>query len=113
MEIAEEKPKKRIWIYGVIVLLIVAVVAVYFIFFASAGSTETGLAKVISFVFGGTTKDFSLVPTDLKKDVTGGIINLKFDPNSVLEHPVFKSLHSYAEPVELENLGRPNPFISY
>jgi len=112
MEITEEKPKKRTWIYVLIVILVIAIAAVYFVFFAPASSSGSFLGKIAGFIFG-QTKDFSLVPEDLKKDVTGGIINLKFDPSTILENPIYKSLHSYANAVELKILGRPNPFIPF
>ena len=112
MEITEEKPKKGIVLYVVIFLLILAIAAVYLIFFAPERTGGGFLDKIFT-LFSGQVKDFSLVPEHLKKDVTGGIINLKFEPKDILENPVFQSLRSYAEPVEITTLGRPNPFIPY
>ncbi len=112
MEIAEEKPKKRTWLYLIIVILIAIIVVVYFVFFAPSTSSGGIFSKIVGMIFG-TSKDFSLLPADLKKDVTGGIINLKFDPATVLENATYKSLHSYADPVDIGNLGRPNPFIAF
>jgi hypothetical protein len=112
MEILEEKPKKRTWLYVVIGVLIVAIIIVYLVFFAPSASSGGIFSKIVSWIFG-QTKDFSLLPADLKKDVTGGIINLKFDPATILENTIYKSLHSYADPVDIGSLGRPNPFIPF
>jgi flagellar basal body-associated protein FliL len=105
MEYTEEKPKKGIALYVIIAILIIAIIVVYFMFFAQSG----GIGGIF-----GTTQDLSLVPDNLKKDVTGGIINLKFDPASILDNSVYKSLKAYAEPVEISVIpGRPNPFIPF
>jgi flagellar basal body-associated protein FliL len=106
MEYTEEKPKKSLALYIIIVVLIIAVVAVYFIFFSQSG----GLGGL----FGSGIKDTSLVPDSLKKDFTGGIVNLKFDPTAILDNSIYQSLKSYAEPVEIKvTPGRPNPFIPF
>lgn len=112
MEYVEEKPKKKLLIYVIIGLLILALIVIYFVYFSPAISNGKISSGIIGF-FLGKSKDLSLVPDNLQKDVTGGLINLKFDPASVLENPIFKSLHPYAEPVELGTLGRPNPFIPF
>lgn len=112
MEFVEEKPKKKIWVYLIIVILIVAIAVIYFVFFSPAISSGTIFSKITS-LFSGISSDSSLVPDSLKEDVTGGIVNLNLEPSTVLENEIFKSLNSYADPVELGNLGRPNPFVSY
>lgn len=107
MEYTEEKSKKSIALYIIIVILIIAIIAIYFIFFSQSGG--------LSSLFGsGGNKDSSLVPESLKKDFTGGIINLKFDPTAILDNFIYKSLKAYAEPVEIKvTPGRPNPFIPF
>ncbi len=106
MEYTEEKPKKSMALYIIIVILIIAIIAIYFIFFSQSG----GLGGL----FGSGTGESSLVPENLKKDFTGGIVNLKFDPTTILDNPLYKSLKAYAEPVEIRvTPGRPNPFIPF
>ncbi len=107
MELVEEKPKKRTFLYIIIIVLIIAIGIVYFVFFSSGD----GLGGIIG---GGEVEDFSLVPEDLQKDVTGGIVDLKFTPEDILQNPEFTSLQSYSEPVELRTIpGRSNPFIPF
>lgn len=112
MEFVEEKPKKKTWVYMIIIILVVAIAVIYLVFFSPAISSGTFLGKITSF-FSGISGDSSLVPDSLKEDVTGGIVNLSLEPSTVLENDIFKSLNSYADPVEIGDLGRPNPFISY
>jgi hypothetical protein len=112
MEFVEEKPKKKLGIYAIIIILIVVIAVIYFVFFSPAIS-DGGILSKISSLFSKASTDLTLVPDALKKDVTGGIINLKFEPSTVLDNSVFKSLNSYAEPVELGDLGRPNPFMPF
>lgn len=110
MEITTEeiKTKKNLLIYVVIGILIVAIVAIYFVFFSPAQK------QGIWGKFSGAVQDFSLVPDSLKKDVTGGIVNFKFTPNDILENSAYKSFRSYADAVEIKfTPGRPNPFISF
>ena len=104
MEYTAEKPKKSLTLYIIIIILIIAIIAVYFIFFSQTGLTDL-------FGSGG---DNSLVPENLQKDVTGGIVNLKLDPTSILEDGIYRSLQVYAEPVQIQGVsGRPNPFIPF
>jgi len=104
MEYTEEKPKKSIALYVIIIILIIAIIAIYFIFFSQSG---------LSGLFG-SSNDNSLVPKNLQQDVTGGIVNLKLDPTTILNNSVYRSLQVYAEPVEVQGIsGRPNPFIPF
>ncbi|HNW96701.1 MAG TPA: hypothetical protein PLQ44_02180 [Candidatus Paceibacterota bacterium] len=107
MEYTEEKPKKSLTLYIIIVILVIAIIAIYFIFFSQSG----GLSRL----FGSSTStDSSLVPDSLKKDFTGGIVNLKFNPTTILDNAAYKSLKAYAEPVEIKvTPGRPNPFLPF
>lgn len=108
MELIDEQPKKKKWLYIVIVVLIIAIAIVYFTFLSP------GTGGFLSSIFKGKITDLSLVPDNLKKDVTGGISELKFTPQDILENPRFKSLRSYAEPVEITAVsGRPNPFVPF
>lgn len=112
METLEEKPKKRTWLYIIIGILVVAIIVIYFVFFAPSASSGGILGKIVGLIFG-QSDNSSLLQADLQKDVTGGIINLKFDPATVLENSIYQSLHSYADPVDIGSLGRPNPFIPF
>jgi flagellar basal body-associated protein FliL len=106
MEYTEEKPKKSLTLYIIITILVIAIIAIYFIFFSQPG----GLGKL----FGSGITDSSLVPDSLKKDFTGGIVNLKFNPTTILDNVSYKSLKAYAEPVEIRvTPGRPNPFLPF
>jgi hypothetical protein len=107
MELTEEQPKRRMWLYLIVIILIIAIGFVYFTFLAPGGG-------FLSKIFKGKITDFSLVPDALKKDVTGGIADLKFTPEDILENPKFKNLRVYSEPTEFSvNLGRPNPFLPF
>lgn len=107
----EEKPRKFSYLYLLIIVLIGVIFAVYFIFFAPEQIGESFLTKFLPF-FKSKPEDLSLVPEELKKDITGGLIKVKLDTD-ILNHPLFQSLKVYAEPVELQILGRSNPFIPY
>lgn len=107
----EEKPKKFLYLYLTIAVLIGVILIIYFVFFAPEQIGEGFLSKfpLLSKV---KKEDFSLVPENLRKDVTGGLIKIKLDTD-ILNHPLFQSLKTYAEPVELQTLGRNNPFLPY
>lgn len=108
MEITDEKPKKKRGLYIIVIILIIVIAVVYFVFLSP------GTGGFLSNIFKSKVTDLSLVPDNLKKDVTGGISELKFTPEDILENPKFKSLRVYAEPVELTTTsGRPNPFIPF
>ncbi|MCX8015991.1 MAG: hypothetical protein N2692_01665 [Patescibacteria group bacterium] len=120
METVEQKPKTNIFIYVIIVILIAAIAIVYFVFFApekiAKKQTTVTTVNVATQETGAIT---SQTTTAIKTtgtttaDITGGLSSLKLTPEEILNNPIFQSLHSYAEPVELPSLGRPNPFIPY
>lgn len=118
----EQKPRRNILIYIIIIILIIAIGAVYFVFFAPeklrTNLTQTPITvnTAIEEVGKTATKtgvSLSLSSKATSTDVTGGLSSLKLTPESILNDPVFQSLHPYAEPVEVPILGRPNPFIPY
>jgi len=126
METVEQKPKTNIFIYIIIAILIAAIVIVYFVFFApekvakktstittvnvaTQETSGTGVQTPAS----GTIGTTGVAKMATSTDVTGGLSNLKLTPEEILNNPVFQSLHVYAEPIELPNLGRTNPFIPF
>jgi flagellar basal body-associated protein FliL len=121
METSEQKPKKNTFIYIIIVILFIAILVVYYVFFGQEKLAQSGPSiKTINTA----TQEVGQVETvnqnDLYSseststlDVTGGLKSLKLTPEDILNDEIFQSLQSYAEPVELPTLGRPNPFISY
>ncbi len=124
METEEQKPKKNTFIYIIIIILIIAIVVVYYMFFGKeklaeqqpAGSTVNTVNTATQEVGSENTQTSASQSNTLNvstTDVTGGLSSLKLMPDDVLKDSVFQSLQSYAEPVELPSLGRPNPFISY
>ncbi|HOV88568.1 MAG TPA: hypothetical protein PLB74_00680 [Candidatus Paceibacterota bacterium] len=125
METIEQKPKSNIAIYIIIIILIIAIIAVYFIFFApeKLATSESAITpvpvvntateEVGSTATTKTTMPASVTSRATSTDITGGLSSLKLTPEDILNNPIFQSLHSYAEPVEVPSLGRPNPFIPY
>lgn len=120
METIEQKPKSNIIFYIIIIILIAAILMVYFVFFASEKITKkqntVTTVNVATQETGALTSQkstFNIKTGTSTTDVTGGLSNLKLVPEDILNNPIFQSLHSYAEPVELPTLGRPNPFIPY
>ena len=51
MEILEEKPKKRTWLYAIIGVLVVAIIVIYFVFFAPSASSGGIFSKIVSLIF--------------------------------------------------------------
>ncbi len=121
METVEQKPKANIFIFIIIIILIAAIAIVYFVFFAPekiARKQSTTTTVNVATEEAGTTNQKSTVALPIKPatsslDVTGGLSGLQLTPDDILNNAVFQSLHSYAEPVELPSLGRPNPFVPY
>lgn len=119
METVEQKPKTNIFIYIIIVILIAAIAIVYFVFFApekiAKKQTTVTSVNVATQETGAITSQTTAIKntSTTTSDVTGGLSSLKLTPEDILNNPIFQSLHSYAEPVELPSLGRPNPFIPY
>lgn len=120
METVEQKPKTNIFIYIIIVILIAAIAIVYFVFFApekiAKKQTTVTTVNVATEETGGVASSKGVVSkpsTTSTSDVTGGLSGLKLTPEEIINNPIFQSLHSYTESVELPNLGRPNPFIPY
>lgn len=107
----EEKPRKPIFLYLFIVILIVAIIGIYFVFFAPEQTGEGFLAKFLPFLKV-KKEDFSLVPKELKKDPTGGLIKVDLD-TEFLKSPLFQSLKDYGQLVEVTLPGRANPFAPY
>ncbi|HOM33007.1 MAG TPA: hypothetical protein PK168_00150 [Candidatus Paceibacterota bacterium] len=122
METSEQKPKKNIFIYIIIAILFIAILVVYYVFFGQEKLAQSGPStKTINTAtqevgqVENTNQNNNLYSSESTStlDVTGGLKSLKLTPEDVLKDEIFQSLQSYAEPVELPTLGRPNPFIPY
>ena len=120
METIEQKPKTNILMYIIIAILIAAIAVVYFVFFApekiaqkTSTVTNVNVATQETSGAGISTTATEKTKVATSTDVTGGLSNLKLTPEEILDNPIFQSLHSYAEPIELPNLGRTNPFIPF
>ncbi len=122
METSEQKPKKNIFIYIIIAILFIAILVIYYVFFGQEKLAQSGPEiKTINTAtqevgqVENTNQNNNLYSSESTStlDVTGGLKSLKLTPEDVLKDEIFQSLQSYAEPVELPTLGRPNPFIPY
>jgi uncharacterized protein YpmB len=93
--IIEEVKPPRNWgmLIGVIVVVIIVFIGVYFLFFKKPVLIEMVIPTPVA-----TTKQLS---------------QLKFDPLSVQNNEVFKTLRQYSVLPTAGELGRTNPFLSY
>ncbi|MFH1161899.1 MAG: hypothetical protein V1696_01300 [Candidatus Jorgensenbacteria bacterium] len=92
MAIVVEEEKKTNWVTVITVVVILAVVFIggYYLFFQNPGLIEV------------------VVPDRLQQ--LNELSQAKFDPNAVLDSPVFKALRDYSTPLVLPQAGRANPF---
>jgi flagellar basal body-associated protein FliL len=90
--VLEEEKKETNWVAVLIVIVIVAVLfaGVYFLFFKKPELIEVVAPKSLE---------------DINK-----ISQVSFNPQTVIEAPVFKLLRQYGTAVTPPTPGRPNPF---
>ena len=96
MAIIVEEPKPpRNWgtIIGVIVIIVVLFSGVYFLFFKKPVLIEM------------------VTPAPIQE--TKKLSKITFDPSSVQNSDVFKSLRQYSASTTVGQLGRPNPFLPF
>ena len=96
MAIIVEEPKApKNWgtIIGVIIIIVALFSGVYFLFFQKPVFIET------------------VIPAPIQE--TEKLSKITFDPSSVQNSDVFKSLRQYSASTTVGQLGRPNPFLPF
>lgn len=92
MAIVVEEEKKTNWVTIITVVTVLAIVFIggYYLFFKNPELIEV------------------VAPDRLQQ--LNELSQAKFDPNAVVDSPVFKALRDYTSPLVLPQAGRANPF---